>query len=185
MLIKCTDLFYFYLYLISFNNCFCKKELQQLTFTLIYCPWTWGRTPWQKTHTFAQLNLCTCGVFRHQIWFPLSHAIKRACVLQHISCQNWCSSIKFAAWIVIGGAGFPGTQSGWCMAKNVRKQSVDCSFGPRKSSVCLCPPDVTRPVSFCSSVMLWRCEGPVLCPGTAGMRDKKFGAKEKLPSQKR
>lgn len=174
----------YYHYLISFSNCFCKKELQQLTFTL-RSTWTWGRTSWQKTHTFAQLSFCTCGVFHHQIWLPLSHAIKWARVLKPFSCQNRCSSIKFAAWIVIVGAGFPGIQNSWCAAENVHKQSANCSFGPRKPSLSLYRPEVTRPVSCCSSVMLWRCEGPVSCPGTAGMSDKKFSAEEKLLSQKR
>lgn len=109
----------------------------------------------ENTHTFAQLNLCACHVFLHQIWLPLSLAIKRAWVLKHFSCQNRCSSITFAAQIVIEGAGFPGTWSDCCVAENVHKQSADCSFGPRKSSISLCRPKVTCPVSFCSSVTLW------------------------------
>lgn len=105
---------------------------------------------------------------------PLSHAIKQTCVLKHFSCQNWCSSVKFAAWIVIVGAGFPGTRDGWCVAENVRKQSADCSLGPGKS---VCWLDVVLQLgdALGSSRLVLEVQG----------WETKFSAEEKLLSQKR
>lgn len=62
----------------------------------------------ENTH-ICTTEFVVCGVCHHQSWLPLSHAIN---VLKYFSRQNWCTSIKLAAGIIIIGALFPGTQNG-------------------------------------------------------------------------